>query len=71
MPWGVDDAPAGYVEKLVAAIVGLRIPIEQATGKRKLSQDRKPSDYEGVLAGLAGSGDALDKAVARAMAELL
>jgi transcriptional regulator len=55
-PWRVSDAPAEYVEKLLAAIVGVEIPVTQLIGKSKLSQNRSVADRQGVVAGLERDG---------------
>ena len=55
-PWQVTDAPAEYVEKLVAAIVGIEIPIERIEGKWKVSQNRNEAERTGIVAGLEGQG---------------
>jgi transcriptional regulator len=65
-PWSIDDAPAGYVETMVRAIVGLELRITRLEAKRKLSQNRSAADIEGVIAGLAG-GSPRDQAVADEM----
>jgi transcriptional regulator len=62
-PWSIDDAPDGYVETMVRAIVGLELRITRLEAKRKLSQNRSAADIEGVIAGLAG-GSPRDQAVA-------
>ncbi|MDR3538138.1 MAG: FMN-binding negative transcriptional regulator [Acetobacteraceae bacterium] len=51
-PWGVGDAPAGYVEGLAGGIVGIEIGIESIEGKWKMSQNRPEADRRGVVAGL-------------------
>lgn len=51
-PWHVSDAPADYVEKQLAAIVGIEIPLTRLAGKWKTSQNRPAADYAGVIAGL-------------------
>lgn len=51
-PWAVDDAPADYVEQMLRAIVGIRIPVTRWVGKFKLSQNRSAADHGGVVAGL-------------------
>jgi transcriptional regulator len=66
-PWRVDDAPSDYIDRNLAAITGLRLPIERLEGKWKLSQNRTEADREGVLAGL----DALDDPASRAMADAI
>lgn len=56
LPWKASDAPEGFVEKLVGAIVGIEIPITKLTGKWKLGQNRPEPDKLGLIAGLM-SGD--------------
>ena len=65
-PWSVDDAPDGYVETQVRAIVGLELQISRLEAKRKLSQNRSAADIAGVISGLA-DGTARDQAVADEM----
>jgi transcriptional regulator len=65
-PWSVDDAPAGYIEGQIRAIVGVEIPISRIDAKRKLSQNRNAADFAGALAGLSG-GTPRDRAVAEEM----
>jgi transcriptional regulator len=38
--WSVDDAQRDYIDKLLAAVVGVEIVIERLEGKFKLSQDK-------------------------------
>lgn len=66
-PWGLDDAPAGYVEKLQHAIVGLRIKVTAIGGALKLSQNRNPEDYAGVRDALGASANLSDRAVSEMM----
>jgi transcriptional regulator len=56
-PWAVADAPVDYVERQLAAIVGVEIPIEQLLGKWKASQNRPAADRAGVVLGLRRRGD--------------
>jgi transcriptional regulator len=65
-PWSIDDAPDGYVEAQIPAIVGLEMRISRIEAKRKLSQNRSASDFEGVVAGLA-EGSPREQAVADEM----
>jgi len=51
-PWKVTDAPDAYIEKMLAAIVGIEIPIGKLVGKWKASQNRPALDRTGVVAGL-------------------
>jgi transcriptional regulator len=52
-PWAVSDAPSGYVDTMLRAIVGVELAITQLDGKWKLSQNRDAADRDGVRAGLA------------------
>jgi transcriptional regulator len=63
-PWAVSDAPADFIKAQLRGIVGIRMPITRLDGKRKMSQNRSAEDRAGVIAGLSGSGDALDVVVA-------
>jgi transcriptional regulator len=49
-PWAVGDAPAGFIDTLLQAIVGIEIPIGRLQGKWKLSQNRPPADRAAVAA---------------------
>ena len=51
-PWAVQDAPPDYVQQMLRAIVGIRIPIARLVGKWKVSQNRSGDDRLGVAAGL-------------------
>ena len=57
-PWSIDDTPAGYVDALLGAIVGIEIEIDRLDGKWKMSQNRPAEDVEGVVRGLTASPDA-------------
>ncbi len=65
-PWSVDDAPEGYVETQVKAIVGLEFRISRLEAKRKLSQNRSAVDIAGTIEGLAAGSDG-ERAVAEEM----
>jgi transcriptional regulator len=56
-PWAVSDAPADYIEQMLKAIVGIRIPVSRVEAKWKVSQNRSAADRAGVALGLA-PGDA-------------
>jgi transcriptional regulator len=64
-PWQVTDAPAGFIEKQLGAIVGIEIPITKLVGKWKVSQNRPPQDREGVTRALGELDDADSAAIAR------
>jgi transcriptional regulator len=57
-PWAVDDAPEDYVQQMLRAIVGIRIPLDSLVGKWKVSQNRDEIDRTGVAQGLAAEAPA-------------
>ena len=63
-PWQVGDAPPDYIAKMLEAIVGIEIPVEQLAGKWKVSQNRARADRDGVAAGLAPHDPAMAALVA-------
>lgn len=67
-PWAVDDAPADYIQKLSAGIVGLSLEVTRFETKRKLSQNKSAADVAGTVAGLAASPAERDRVVGEAMA---
>lgn len=69
-PWKVADAPADYIDGMLRAIVGIRLPITRIQGARKLSQNRSADDVQGVREGLASSPDPLDNQLATQMRSL-
>ncbi|WP_449430522.1 FMN-binding negative transcriptional regulator [Pseudomonas putida] len=69
-PWSVADAPSDYLEGMLRAIVGIRLPIARLQGARKLSQNRSAEDIEGVREGLSNSADYLDNQLAAQMRQL-
>ena len=66
-PWQVSDAPAGFIDAQLRAIVGIEISVSRLLGKWKLSQNRSAADRAGVMAGLGASADPAATAVARMM----
>jgi transcriptional regulator len=64
LPWQVSDAPADYIDKMLAQIVGVEIPISRIYGKWKVSQNRPPADRLGVVAGLSSRDTEAASAVA-------
>jgi len=54
-PWQPSDAPPDYIEKLMAAIVGIEIVITRLSGKWKTSQNQPPQNQAGVVRGLEAS----------------
>ncbi|MGY0196668.1 FMN-binding negative transcriptional regulator [Leptothrix sp. BB-4] len=63
-PWQVGDAPADYIERMQAAIVGIEIEVTGWTGKWKVSQNQPDANRDGVIAGLQAQGDSAAAAVA-------
>lgn len=60
-PWQVSDAPPGYIEGLLKAIVGIELRIHRLEGKWKASQNRPPEDRLGVVNELEASAKASDR----------
>jgi len=66
-PWRVEDLPAEFHRTMLGAVVAFEMPIAHLEGKFKLSQNRTPTDREGVIRGLEHA----DAAPARALAALM
>jgi transcriptional regulator len=66
-PWKVTDAPAGYIEQMLGAIIGVEIPLTRLVGKWKVSQNRPAVDRDGVVSALGE----MDDQDARAMSALV
>lgn len=66
-PGKVSDAPGDYVDQLLAAIVGIELPVARLLGKWKVSQNRPAADRAGVVAGLEGDGGDAARAMAAAV----
>jgi transcriptional regulator len=60
-PRELADIPFAHLDRLARGIVAFELPIERITGKRKLSQNKKPSERRLLAQGLraAGHPDAL------------
>jgi transcriptional regulator len=52
-PWQVLDAPAGYLEKMLDAIVAIELSVTRVQAKWKISQNREDGDRLGAAKGLA------------------
>ncbi|WP_292783961.1 FMN-binding negative transcriptional regulator [Methylophilus sp. UBA6697] len=63
-PWQLEDAPAGFIDKLMQAVVGIEIEITELTGKWKLSQNQSPENQVGVLQGLSAGEDVHGREIA-------
>jgi len=55
-PWAVSDAPEDYIERMMAAIVGVEMVITKLLGKWKASQNQTTKNQNGVISGLRASG---------------
>ena len=63
-PWHVSDAPGDYIDKMMAAVVGIEINITRLLGKWKVSQNQPAQNQAGVVAGLRARGDTQSLAMA-------
>ena len=63
------DAPAGYIDKLLSAIVGIEIVITKLTGKWKVSQNQPKANRISVEQGLREEGGENALAMAAAVAK--
>ena len=68
-PWKLEDAPQTYINSLLEAVVGLKIHTTSIIGQFKLSQNKSPGDFAGVIDGLEASNQAYGQEVARMMRE--
>lgn len=68
-PWRVEDLPDDFVAAQLKGIVAFEMTVERLEGKRKMSQNRKPEDVSGAMAGLRATGREGDAQVAGIMAE--
>jgi len=65
LPWKISDAPLDFIDRLMQAIVGIEIPIDQLVGKWKVSQNRPEPDKLGIVAGLLSRNEMQDKEMAK------
>ena len=63
-PWSVADAPENYIQKMLAAIVGIEIEILSMTGQWKLSQNQPEKNQLGIISGLSQSTDVASQEMA-------
>lgn len=55
-PWRMADAAPGFIDELLAAIVGIEIVIERMVGKWKLGQNKTAGDRLGAAQAIAAHG---------------
>ena len=65
-PWKMSDSEPGFIDTLLASIVGIEITVTSLVGKRKLSQNKDARNREGAMHALAERGH---EALARRMGE--
>ena len=65
--WKLADAPEDYVQMMLQAIIGVEIEVSSLVGKFKLSQNRSPSEYAGVIDNLQKSPEENLQAMLRLM----
>lgn len=63
-PWHLSDAPQDYIDKMMAAVVGIEIVITRLLGKWKVSQNQPAQNQAGVIQGLRARADAQSLAMA-------
>lgn len=57
-PWKMSDAPAEFIERMVASIVGIEVRIERIVGKWKLGQNRADRDRLNAADAVQARGEA-------------
>ena len=67
--WRMADAPADYLTGMLANIVAFRIEVRRVIAKAKLSQNREPADFAGVVESLEARGREAMAARMRRIAE--
>jgi transcriptional regulator len=70
-PWSIGDAPGGFIDQMIAQVVGIEIPIARLFGKWKVSQNRSAADRLGVVAGLTARAQSPDAEMAGLVAAAL
>lgn len=68
-PWSVTDAPPEYLEGMLRAIVGVRLPIRRVEAKKKLNQRQGAKDRASVREGLASSGSESGRSLSKLIPE--
>ena len=69
-PWSINDAPEDYIQKMLPAIVGIEISINNIEGKWKLSQNQPEKNQQGVIQGLMDSKNPNAQAIVKMMLSL-
>ena len=66
-PWSINDAPEDYIQKMLPAIVGIEISINNIEGQWKLSQNQPAKNQQGVIQGLMDTENPNAQAIAKMM----
>lgn len=66
-PWSVADAPPNYIERMIAAIVGIELEVIKWQGKWKVSQNQQKVNQASLVSELVSDGS--DRA--KEMADLI
>jgi len=67
-PWVVSDAPADYLARMLAAIVGVEMSVTALEGKWKVSQNQPEENRDGAAGGLRALGTDEARTMARLIA---
>lgn len=68
-PWQVADAPTDYIDKMLAAVVGIEITVTQWSGKWKTSQNQPPENQHSLAQALDVQGSQTAAAMAALVRE--
>ena len=68
IPWKISEAPPDYIEKMLNAIVGIRLVITELTGKWKVSQNQPAANRAGVIEALSSMATDNPRDMAKAIA---
>ncbi|WP_299269247.1 FMN-binding negative transcriptional regulator [uncultured Psychrosphaera sp.] len=63
-PWSINDAPEEYIERMLPAIVGLKIEVSEITGQSKISQNQPEVNQQGIVDGLSAKKQEAASAIA-------
>lgn len=64
-PWQVSDAPSEFIKKLLPAIVGFEVVVNEIFGKFKLSQNQSQENRIGIAEGLERQGHEMAKEISQ------
>ncbi len=71
-PWSTTDAPDDYIQKMLSAIIGLKIDVLSIKGQWKVSQNQPERNKQGVISGLSKEAEnSIQNSDSKKMAELV